>query len=324
VRDGGCGFVVVVDERGDVLGCVTDVELRHSDLSADPAASIGALASGQFAAVTPRTPDVDVARLLASRRLSAVPVIEERRFVGIRTLGELGMARPRVRDAVLMVGGRGERLRPLTDTVPKPLLRVEGTPIIERIITDLSRAGIELVWLAVNYLAEHFERRLGDGGRLGVEIRFLRETEPMGTAGALSLMPSVGRDPVLVMNGDLVTSVDYAALADYHWHHGAAATVAAVRHSALSPYGILETSGHDLVCWREKPRRVELIAAGIYVLDPAVIQSAVPGQGMNELVDSAIVRKERVVVFPIVEEWHDIGTGQDLENLQERINRSEG
>jgi NDP-sugar pyrophosphorylase family protein len=316
--------VVVIDDRGDVLGTATDVELRHMVFTSDAPASIGALVSGHSVAVTTDTPDVEVARLLTSRRLRAVPVIEGQRFVGVRTLDELGISRPRVREAVLMVGGRGERLRPLTDTVPKPLLSVGGTPIIERIIADLRQAGIELVWLAVNYLAEHFERRLGDGAGLGVEIHYLREREPMGTAGALSLLPNVGEGPVLVMNGDLVTSVDYAALAHAHWHHEAAVTVAAVRHSSSSPYGILETSGEDLVRWREKPRRVELIAGGIYVLDSPIIHSAVPGQGMNELVDSAIVQKQRVVVFPIVEEWHDIGTGQDLEELQQRMNRSEG
>src|SRR5438445_3187283 len=216
-----------------------------------------------------------------------------------------------------MVGGRGQRLRPLTDKVPKPLLRIGGTTIVERIIAGLVRAGVEDVYLTVNYKAEAFEARLGSGERLGVRLRYVRERKPLGTAGALSLLPDRPEGPILVTNGDLVTTLDFRALLDFHWHHAGAITVTGVEHLSEIPYGVLRTAEHHLLGIDEKPERSDLVSAGMYVLDPDVLRF-VPDDtpfGMPDLIDAVVAEGLPVHVFPILEGWFDIGSPEEFERV---------
>lgn len=224
--------------------------------------------------------------------------------------------------AVVMVGGRGERLRPLTDDTPKPLLEIGGRPIVERIIGNLAAAGVVDVWLTVNYLAEHFERRIGDGSALGVRVRYVREDEPLGTAGALSLLPADEiTGPVIVTNGDLVTDLDFAALVADHERVGASVTVCGVEHDTQVLYGVLHT-GPDgrLERIEEKPYRTDLVNAGMYVVAPALLATVPAGEpsGMPDLIQGALDRGEVVHVHRVPGAWHDIG------NLDEfyRVSRS--
>nr|MBA3304224.1 NTP transferase domain-containing protein [Acidimicrobiia bacterium] len=243
--------------------------------------------------------------------------VEDGRLAGVRTVGEFPAARPAPPVAVVMVGGRGERLRPLTDKLPKPLLRIGGTSIVERIVGALGQAGIEEVWLSVNYLAEEFEARLGDGSALGVHLHYLHEEEVLGTAGGLSLLPERPVGPVLVTNGDLVTTVDFAALVDFHWHHQGAVTVTAVEHLTAVPYGVLRTAEHHLLAIDEKPARRDLINAGMYVLEPEVLRFVSPGVevGMPELIAAVIAEGLPVHAFPVLERWFDIGSPEEFEKV---------
>jgi NDP-sugar pyrophosphorylase family protein len=185
--------------------------------------------------------------------------------------------------AVIMAGGRGQRLRPLTDKVPKPLLRVGALSIIERIIGSLASAGIIDVYLAVNYKAEAFERRLGTGGSLGVRLQYLREDVPLGTAGALALLPENARNgrSILVMAADILTGMDYRKFNECHDEHGGAATVAAVPYAARIPYAVLRTDGDRLVSIEEKPEQSLLCNAGIYMLRPDVLPLVPSGSRME-------------------------------------------
>jgi NDP-sugar pyrophosphorylase family protein len=255
--------------------------------------------------------DADVRRAVAAGKSLEAPVTDvlRREAYAVRP-----PAKPPV--GVLMVGGRGERLRPLTDKMPKPLLRIGGAAIVERLIESFRLAGVDEVYLTVNYLAEMFEERLGDGETLGVRLHYVREEQAMDTAGSLSLLPDLDR-PLLVSNGDLVTTVDFAAMLDFHRYNSAAITVGGVQYAAKVPYGVLRTAEHHLLHIEEKPTTHQLVNAGMYVLSPEVLRY-VPGDKpykMTELIDDALHDGLNVAVFPVLERWSDIGSKEEFERV---------
>lgn len=220
--------------------------------------------------------------------------------------------------AVVMVGGRGERLRPLTDDTPKPLLEIGGRPIVERILGNLAAAGITDAWLTVNYLAHRFEERIGDGSRLGVRVRYVREDEPLGTAGALGLLRADEvTGPVVVTNGDLVTNVDFAAVLRHHAETGAALTVCGVEHATQVPYGVLRTTDGRLEGIEEKPFRTDLVNAGMYVVAPELLPAVPHGRpfGMPDLIDHALGEGLPVSVYRVHEDWYDIGSHDEFQRV---------
>jgi NDP-sugar pyrophosphorylase family protein len=200
--------------------------------------------------------------------------------------------------------------------MPKPLLRIGGAAIVERLIQSFQRAGVTDVYLTLNYMAEAFEERIGDGSALGVRVNYVRETEAMDTAGSLSLLPPQTK-PLLVSNGDLVTTVDFAAMVDYHRFHRAAVTVAGVEYAATVPYGVLRTADHHLLHIDEKPTTRQLVSGGMYVLSPEVLRY-VPADkpfGMPDLIDAVLRDGLGVAVFPVLERWSDIGSKDEFERV---------
>ena len=217
--------------------------------------------------------------------------------------------------AVVLAGGRGQRLAPLTDKVPKPLLTVGRTTIVERILSGLAEAGVTDVWLSVNYKAEMFEERLGDGSELGVRLRYLREHKPLNTAGPLSILPEPPAGPLLVMNADQVTALHYARMVEFHRQAGAAITVGTFTYDVQVPYGVLQLDGERLTGIVEKPMLRNHCNAGIYVVEPDVVP-LVPRNtffGMPSLVEAALAAGHGVAAFPILETFIDIGTREELD-----------
>lgn len=315
----GRGLVAVVN-RGRVVGSLTDGAIRRAALSdASLAGPASAVMSVSPVTCAPGLADKEVLALLRLHRIRTVLELEGGRLAGMRSLSDVGGAAGPAPLAVLMVGGRGERLRPLTEKVPKPLLRVGGRSIVERMILALADAGVTEVVLAVNYLAEQFEEQLADGSSLGVKIAYLAEPKPLGTAGSLSLLPSPPHGPVFVGNGDQITTMDLQALFDFHWHQAAAATIVGVEHWTHINYGVLETAGHHLLRIDEKPSRRDLVSAGMYVLAPEALRLLQPGKaaGMPDLVASVVGEGQPVGVFPIIdpERWDDIGTPEEFEKV---------
>lgn len=305
----GLGIGLVVDGAGQFLGTLTDGDIRRGALAGcgmeTPVSEV--MSSRLIGSLTPtdRIPEV-----LARGRLLYPDDPDERRTP---------------RTAVIMAGGRGERLRPLTDKVPKPLLKVGARSIVERLILGLAKAGVEEVFLAVNYMAEVFEQRLGAGDRLGVTIRYLREEHAMGTAGALSLLPPDQSGPLLVANGDILTTLDFSAMFDFHWRHRGAITVAGVEYPSAIPYGVLRNVEHHLLSIDEKPERRDLCSAGIYILEPDVLRLLAPKEavGMPDLIADVLAEGRPVNVFPILEGWYDIGETAQFERVLVQFAASE-
>ena len=318
VSANGTGVAVVTSPDGRVLGTVTDSSIRRSALR-DPLlrTTVAEVMSKNPVVADPSVGDDAIGELLVAHRLRGLPVVDGGRLVGMRRLDEFPDRMPAPPVGVLMVGGRGERLRPLTDRVPKPLLKIGPHSIVERIILALAAAGVHEVYLAVNYLGEQFEERLGDGSQLGVQLHYLEEREPLHTAGALSLLPEIPDAPILVSNGDLVTTIDYASLFDFHWRHAGAVTIAGVEHRTYVPYGVLSTAEHHLLAIEEKPERRDFVNAGMYVLQPEVLRYVPPGKrrGMPELIDDVMADGLPVHVYPLLEGWYDIGSPEELERV---------
>jgi NDP-mannose synthase len=223
--------------------------------------------------------------------------------------------------AVILAGGRGQRLAPYTTVLPKPLLPIDDIPILEVVIRQLKHAGFDDVTMAVGYLAELLMAYFGDGAKFGVRIRYSREEEPLGTAGPLSLLDHLD-EPFLVMNGDLLTTLDYRAMWEYHTHGGTLATLATFPRSVKIDLGVIETDAEGSVAaYIEKPTYSYTVSTGIYLFDPPVLSFLPQGEKMDlpDLVTLLMTNGHRVATFPFEGYWLDIGRPDDYERAVEEF-----
>ncbi len=318
---GASEIALAVDGEGRLSGVVTDGDLRRALLRGlgldDPLTTV--LNRG-FVALGARDGRVDALELMRARRINSIPVVDgDGRPVGLHLLHAFLEPVQRPNWAVVMAGGQGLRLRPLTDDLPKPMLRVAGRPILERIVLHLVGFGIKRIFLALNYRGEVIEDHFGDGGQFGVRIEYLRETEPLGTAGALALLPEPATDPLLLMNGDLVTSADLGGLLDAHAGGGYAATIGIRRYLHSVPFGCVERDGPNVVRIEEKPTLSREVNAGIYALQPDLVRRVPSGRAstMPALIDGALERGEPVGAFEIQDDWIDVGLREQLDQARE-------
>jgi dTDP-glucose pyrophosphorylase len=219
--------------------------------------------------------------------------------------------------AVIMAGGFGTRLRPFTNNLPKPLLPIGGRPIMELIVEQLRDTGIRQFYVTTHYLPERIMDHFGDGRSFGVEITYVVEKSPLGTAGALGLIENPNR-PLLVINGDILTKLDFRAMWSFHRAYQAALTVAVRQYEYQVPYGVMESEGPYLRRLSEKPRFNFLVNAGIYLLEPAVLCHVPDGQrfDMTDLMQTLLYNGKSVVNFPMIEYWRDIGQHADYQQAQ--------
>jgi NDP-sugar pyrophosphorylase family protein len=215
---------------------------------------------------------------------------------------------------VIMAGGRGTRLGQHTENCPKPLLPVGGKPMLEHIIERAKAEGFNRFVIAIHYLGQMIEEYFGDGSRWQVQIAYLHEQTPLGTAGALGLMQPRPDEPFLVTNGDVLTDIRYGELLDFHCRHRAAATMAVRQHEWQHPFGVVKTKGVEIIGFEEKPILRSHINAGIYAMEPHTLDSL----GLNEHCDMPTLftrlkeRDGRTIVYPMHEPWLDVGRPDDL------------
>jgi dTDP-glucose pyrophosphorylase len=318
--DSALGIVLVEEPSGRVAGTLTDGDVRRAFLKgATMMTPLDDYIMRTFVSVGPAASRAEVLDLMQSRWLSQVPILDETgRLIGLHTLHEILGASPRPNWAVIMAGGRGERLRPLTDTIPKPMIHVAGRPILERIILHLVGAGIRRIFLAVNYKADVIESHFGSGTRFGCTIDYLRETMPLGTGGPLSLLPATPVHPTLVLNGDLLTQVDVGSLLTFHTRGGYSATVGIHEYSHTVPFGVVDMRGDRVVQMREKPAEVWLTNAGIYVLQPSIVARVPHGSEypLPALIEECLERQEAVGAFRIETDWIDVGHQAELQRAR--------
>lgn len=269
------------------------------------------------------TGEAELLHLMNQHGIQQIPLIDDQgRLCDLALMKRLTKEYELPIQAVVMAGGFGTRLRPLTETVPKPMLPVGGKPLLERTIDQLRASGIRQINLTTHYLPERISEHFGNGDRFGVDITYVQEDQPLGTAGALGLIG--GSDvPLLVINGDILTNVDFGAMLDFHRAHHAALSVAVASYEMQVPYGVMECDGPMVRAVTEKPRYSFFINAGIYLVESRVLAMIPSGQtyNMTDLIELLVSKGENVISFPIREYWLDIGKHDDYLRAQDDITK---
>ncbi|MCI7477621.1 MAG: alcohol dehydrogenase, partial [Selenomonadales bacterium] len=222
---------------------------------------------------------------------------------------------------LLMAGGLGMRLRPLTENCPKPLLRIGDKPILQIIMESFVKEGFLDFYISVNYKSEMIEEYFGNGEHFGVNISYIHEPKRLGTAGAVGLIPDVIDEPIIVMNGDLLTNVNFSQLLAFHNNNNAVATMCGREYKIQVPFGVINYDNWEIKSLEEKPMLTNFVNAGIYVLNPDVVKAVKKDEylDMPDLFTQLISENKKVLVFPLRESWLDIGRMEDFERARQEF-----
>ena len=314
-------IVLVVDDETKLLGTVTDGDIRRGLLNGFELTDLlNEISNKDPLIVSPLMGRETVLQLMKMNKIHQLPVVDDNQcVVDLHLWDSLLELKSRSNIMIIMAGGKGTRLRPHTENCPKPLLEVGGKPMLEHIIERAKLDGISHFVLAIHYLGYMIEDYFGDGGKWGIKIEYLREEQPLGTAGALSLFQSDTLEPILITNGDVLTDVHYGEIIDFHKFNNAAATMAVRQHEWENPFGVVRTQGVDITGFDEKPIVYSHINAGIYVLNPEMLK----GLKQNEYCDMPTLfellkeQNLRTIVYPMHETWLDVGRHDDLKIAQQ-------
>lgn len=318
-------IVLVVDEKRKLLGTLTDGDVRRALLLGR---SIETPIS-EVMATQPKVADASwsKARLLAEmekHRLLQLPIVDKQGIIiGMETLQDLLETHKYGNPVFLMSGGFGTRLRPLTDNCPKPLLKVGDKAILELILESFANLGFYNFYISTHYMPEMIREHFSDGSRWNVSIQYIHEESPLGTAGALGLLPKDQINlPLFLMNGDLLTNLNYLALLDFHQKQNGCATMCVREYEHQVPYGVVQAEASKAMNIVEKPVYRVNVNAGIYVLEPELVKSVRVGQkiDMPDLLKNEIESGKAVNLYPINDYWLDIGRLDDLRRAQTDVN----
>jgi dTDP-glucose pyrophosphorylase len=320
---GASQTALVVDDGRRLLGLITDGDVRRAilrDLDLDR--SVSEIMSTSPKVLPEGTPDIEILRHLQLHALHQIPVVDmENRVIALRTIDDFLRADRQPNTIVIMAGGLGTRLKPITNDIPKPMVPIGGRPLLETTIMSLIAQGFFRFRISINHLGNIIEEHFGDGSKWNADIQYLRESQALGTAGSLNLLKERPETPLVVMNGDLLTSLNIPKMLAFHEANSAATTMGVREHRVEIPYGVVERDGVFLSRVREKPTNDYLINAGVYVLEPWVIDSVEAGRrfDMTDVCAAMLARNKPVAVYKIEEYWRDIGQLTDLKIAQSEI-----
>jgi dTDP-glucose pyrophosphorylase len=320
IDSSGLQVALVLHDDGRLAGMLSDGDVRRAILrSYDLNTPVAEIMNLNPVTAHISTGTHDLMRLMRFRGLHHIPLLDdEKKVADLITLDMLTGITERPNWVVLMAGGLGTRLLPLTEKCPKSMLHVGGKPILESIIESFVEQGFRKFFLAVNHLAEIIVDYFGDGGHHGVEILYLYEKKRLGTAGALSLLPDRPTDPMMVMNGDLLTRLRFDQMLRFHEDHAATATMAVREYDFQVPYGVVNVSGTSIVSIDEKPIHKFFVNAGIYTLAPKSLEY-VPDDiffDMPLLFQNLQTNGQTTSAYPIREYWLDVGRLDELERAR--------
>tara|TARA_Y100000739_G_C20570468_1_gene447500 strand:+ start:213 stop:1283 length:1071 start_codon:yes stop_codon:yes gene_type:complete len=319
IEKGGLRIALILTKENQLVGTISDGDIRRGllkGLSLDsPFSTI--IKKECFTAKLTTSKEV-ILKMMRENAISQMPIISESsKFIGLEISEDLlpnssQFCLPNY--ALLMAGGKGSRLRPITDDCPKPMLPINNKPILEIILEQCVNSGIRNFYISVNYLAEKIINYFGDGSKWSVNIEYIREDIPLGTAGALKLIPKVLTDPLILINGDVLTKTSFQNVIRYHTNNKAKITICAREQILSSPYGVIEVEGIQFKSMIEKPSFKQLVNAGIYVLNPSVLELLKNKEylDMPDLIMLCKEKKENIIVYPVHEYWLDIGKPEAL------------
>lgn len=310
-------IVLVVNNAGVLEGTISDGDIRRALLKGLNLKSPITQALHRNPLVVP--PELSrelVMQLMASNKIQQIPIVNEHHnIVGIHLWDTISASPLRSNIMVIMAGGLGTRLRPYTETCPKPLLLVGGKPMLQHIIERAKLEGFTNFVIAINYLGHMIEAHMGDGKDFDVKIEYLHEDSPLGTAGALSLLKPLPDSPFVVINGDVICDIRYSELIDFHIRHDAIGTMAVRLQEWQNPFGVVKVKDLQIIGFEEKPVSRHYINAGIYVLDPSALSLLSPGErcDMPTLFKRIQDKFNMTIAYPMHEPWLDVGQPDDLE-----------
>lgn len=324
LNSSGLRLSLVVGPEGALLGIVSDGDIRRGLLAGEglesPATTV---MNAVFASALNGTATSELTRVARAREVTHLPLVdEEGKLAGLFIDQPDGETATRNNSVVIMAGGMGLRLRPLTENTPKPMIPVGGKPMVQHTIEALRAEGFVNFILAINYLGDQVETHFGDGSGLGVRITYVKEEQPLGTGGALSLLEGAFTSPIVVINGDVLLSARLTDMLNYHHSHSADITVGVKVLDTQIPFGVIELEGNQIVAMQEKPVYRDFVNAGVYVLEPSVVGSvpAAVRLDMPDLVAEWLGRR-KVFAYPMHESWRDLGHIEDLELARKDYNR---
>jgi dTDP-glucose pyrophosphorylase/predicted transcriptional regulator len=323
----GIKIALVLDENFRLLGTISDGDFRRGMLSGLTLEdTVEKIMNKNPRTVNEGTSRLEILKLMNDTKILQIPIVDRNNFViGLHLWDDISVQAKYSNIMVIMAGGKGSRLHPQTENRPKPMLLVAGIPILEHIIKRARSQGFNHFIIAINYLGQIIEDYFKDGHKFGVKIEYLHEDVPLGTAGALSLLSHKPERAFIVTNGDVITDINYSDFLEYHTVQNAAATVAVHTHEFQIPYGVVQINGLEVESYEEKPIVSSLINAGVYALDPDILDLITEPKfrDMPELLDISRELKKKVIVYPLHESWIDIGRPIDLE-IANKNNSREG
>lgn len=310
---GGIGFLALLDGEGRLLGILTDGDIRRAILNRK--SDLREIMNTRPKTADYRFPKRQVVQLLKDSHRKHMPLVDENGiYKGLIALDDLEFnAKPN--RVVIMAGGFGKRLGDLTRDMPKPMLRVGKKNMLENLIDVFSDHGFSKFYISVHYKSEVIKDYFGDGKAFGVEIEYLEEQEPLGTAGCLGLMPATPKEPFFVINGDILTTVNFEDLLAFHLDNQADGTMCVRKHDMPIPYGVVNTEGRAIVSLDEKPVLSVRVNSGIYVLEPGMIDLVPRGEffDMTSLFEEMIRQGKRALSYELIDYWVDVGLPKDFE-----------
>lgn len=316
-------IVLVVDENNRLLGSITDGDIRRGLLKGQNlhATVESIMHTTPYSVEDGSLTDRQIFEIMREKRYLALPIIRNGQLVNIITLDDLIRTKKKENPVFIMAGGFGTRLRPLTDKCPKPMLPVGGKPLLETIILSLKEQGFYKFYISTHYLPEIIHEHFGNGEKLDVNIQYVHENEPLGTGGALSLLPKNEIDlPFIVINGDVLTNMNFNKLIDFHNNQNAAATMCVREFQYQIPYGVVNSDNNMIQSMTEKPSYYFDINTGIYVISPALLNQVEPKfVGMPTILEQQISIDQKVASYPLHEYWLDIGHIEDYNRAQRDI-----
>tara|TARA_B100000780_G_scaffold170520_1_gene119393 strand:+ start:7410 stop:8465 length:1056 start_codon:yes stop_codon:yes gene_type:complete len=320
-------LAVVLSEDKHVIGTLTDGDIRRCLLRGCTLDTLVTDAMNHSPVVASvNASDSSLRNLLDKNNIRSLPLVDANDCY-VRTFHEMeflagtneGKIEKTFCAAVIMAGGEGTRLRPFTENLPKPMIEINGIPLLERQVRSLAKIGMSKIYISVNYLGEIIKEHFGDGHDFGVVIKYLDENKKLGTGGALSLLPELEKSQsILVMNGDILTTSDFMNLFHFHQEHDAMITVSAINYHVEIPYGVIDFKGTEVIELLEKPSQSFFCNAGIYALSTDALKD-IPSDtfwNMTDVIGQCLMNKSKVTVFPVHEYWTDIGTPKDLESAR--------
>lgn len=307
--------VLVIDENKRLIGLATDGDIRRAILSnIGLEEKIGSIMNRNFTAVPSSTPIKEIVKLMKKHYFKQMPIIDlDRKIVDIVLLKDIIAEKTRDNYVVLMAGGLGSRLQPLTNELPKPMLKVGDKPILEIIINQFKSYGFKNFIISINYLADIVEGYFGDGSNFDVNIQYVREPKRLGTAGCLKLIRENIEKPFFVMNGDLLTKLDFEDMLKFHIANGFDISMGIRKHEYQIPFGVINTEGNSISSIVEKPVNHCVINAGVYCVSPEIIKYVPENEyfDITSLIDMCITNNGKVGGYHIKDYWMDIGQIED-------------